>query len=414
SSSMQQDCRRDLIKHILFEAQSSAIGNNLIESYKEEFRYIDENQILTEKEKALAKKIISFNKDVENLLFEKVQKYKHEGCGRFGFTTLFCEHCARDCLINDFKNWTSGNSIVDRAIQNAQINCPIPRRVIEWVPYSDLYDIKFKTRGGFASIYTATWKKGYILSFDNDQQCFKRYGAENVILKRLKNPNADEEFLNELYSSGFRVVALGGISKDPKTGDYFLVLDQYERDLSQFIRNKYTSLKWMNVYNLFWDISTALYRIHLSNLVHRDLHPGNVLQKFDGSWRISDLVPESYLRLMCNCWKSNPEDRPNILHIVEYFYAKIKETMNNSNDVLVAIQNPPFNDSIVKSQLHEFKKFIIPGDTTQAHSTEQEIIRLIEFDKHSEEYVFISSKLHYPNNEIAGLSYKSLQDDLKL
>ncbi|CAG8721237.1 6680_t:CDS:2, partial [Gigaspora rosea] len=225
---MQQECRRDLIKRILFEAQSNAIGNNLIESYKEEFRYIDENRFLTEKEKVHAKKIINFNKDVENLLFEKGLKYKHEGCGRFGFTTLFCEHCARDCLIDNFKNWTSGNPIVDRAIQNAQINCPIPRRIIEWIPYSDLNDIKFKTRGGFASIYTATWKKGYILSIDNDQKCFKRYGTENVILKRCKISNEDEKFLNELemhiklYSSGFRVVACGGISKDPKTGDYFL------------------------------------------------------------------------------------------------------------------------------------------------------------------------------------------------
>ncbi|CAG8556138.1 9072_t:CDS:1, partial [Scutellospora calospora] len=198
SNSMQQECRRDLIKRILFEAQSNAIGNSLIESHQDEVRYIDVNQFLTEKEKAHAKKIINFNKDVENLLFEKGPKYKHEKCGRFGFTTSFCENCARDCLIDDFKNWTSGNPIVDRAIQNAQIDCPIPRRIIEWIPYNDLYDIKFKTRGGCASIYTAIWEKGYILSFDNDQKCFKRYGAENVILKRLNNSsNTDERFLNE-------------------------------------------------------------------------------------------------------------------------------------------------------------------------------------------------------------------------
>jgi len=85
------------------------------------------------------------------------------------------------------------------------------------------------------------------------------------------------------------VVACGEISKDSETVDYVLVLDHYERDLSQFLRSEYASITWLNVYELFWDITTALHKIHLSNLVHRDLHSGNVLQKFDGSWRISDL-----------------------------------------------------------------------------------------------------------------------------
>ncbi|KAF0458367.1 kinase-like protein [Gigaspora margarita] len=318
---MQQECRRDLIKRILFEAQSSTIGNNLIESYKEEFRYIDENRLLTEKEKVHAKKIINFNKDVENLLFEKGLKYKHEGCGRFGFTTLFCEHCARDCLIDNFKNWTSGNPIVDRAIQNAQINCPIPRRVIEWIPYSDLNDIKFKTRGGFASIYTATWKKG-----------------------------------------------IGMLMYEVVTG------------MPPFYDQRHENL----AINILCGIRPT----------------------------IPKGIPESYLQLMCNCWKSNPEDRPSILQIVEYFYGKIKETMKNSNDVLIAIQNPPFiNDtcSITKSQLHEFKNFIRQMDIMQVYNTGQEIVPLIEFDNLSGDYDYYNN-----NNEIAKLSYKSLQDDLKL
>ncbi|CAG8676561.1 11143_t:CDS:2, partial [Gigaspora rosea] len=122
-------------------------------------------------------------------------------------------------------------------------------------------------------------------------------------------------------------------------------------------------------------------------------------------------IPESYLQLMCNCWKSNPEDRPSILQIVEYFYAKIKETMKNSNDVLIAIQNSPFNDkcNITKSQLHEFMNFIKQMDTTQVYNTGQEIVPLIEFDNLSDDYDYYNN-----SNEIAKLSYKSLQDDLKL
>ncbi|CAG8556119.1 9071_t:CDS:2 [Scutellospora calospora] len=103
---------------------------------------------------------------------------------------------------------------------------------------------------------------------------------------------------------------------------------------------------------------------------------------------------------MCDCWKSNPNDRPSILNIVEYFYGKIKETMKNSNDSFVAIQSSTFNSSIIKSQLHKFNNFMKTRDATKE---EQE-----EFDNLSEDDNF------YNNNNELKLSYRSLQDDFEL
>src|SRR3954467_9938719 len=68
-----------------------------------------------------------------------------------------------------------------------------------------------------------------------------------------------------------------------------LVLEQMEEDLKAFISETYTTITWKTVYDLFWRILSKLYSIHEAKFVHKDLHSGNVLHRFDGAWFLADL-----------------------------------------------------------------------------------------------------------------------------
>jgi hypothetical protein len=57
-------------------------------------------------------------------------------------------------------NWTSGNNDIDDLIKNCQMESVGPNRIVEWIPYSNLQNIKFITRGGCSEIYTADWIDG--------------------------------------------------------------------------------------------------------------------------------------------------------------------------------------------------------------------------------------------------------------
>ena len=72
-----------------------------------------------------------------------------------------------------------------------------------------------------------------------------------------------------------------GITKHPNTGDYMLVLQKLQMDLRSFINQNYSTLKWKDVYQIFWRILSRILNLHKDNIVHKDLHSGNVL--FDKS-----------------------------------------------------------------------------------------------------------------------------------
>ncbi len=63
----------------------------------------------------------------------------------------------------------------------------VPSRIIEWIPYNNLQNIKYLTRGGCSEIYTADWIDGYYCEWDSNKQQSTRYGTHQVILKRLEN-----------------------------------------------------------------------------------------------------------------------------------------------------------------------------------------------------------------------------------
>ncbi|KAF0531740.1 kinase-like protein [Gigaspora margarita] len=178
-----------------------------------------------------------------------------------------------------------GNSILDSIIQKTQIAIPYPGNFPEWIPYKHICNIKYKTKGGFALIQTAKWQKGVIKDFSAAKKTFYRNRPMKVCLKHLKGSNAaDDKYMTEvqihfsLSSIPVDIAWLLGVTIDPHTKDFILVLMQEKSNLWEILsdpENKYT---WRQVYDLLLYICGTLKTMHQNDITHRDLHPGNILQ----------------------------------------------------------------------------------------------------------------------------------------
>ena len=106
----------------------------------------------------------------------------------------------RNYLKANFSNWTSGNNNIDNLMQECQMKTLDPGKVVEWIPYNRLQNIKYLTKGGCSKIYTAEWINGCYFEWDSKKQQLKRHGVvQYVILKILENvENANQNWLEEV------------------------------------------------------------------------------------------------------------------------------------------------------------------------------------------------------------------------
>jgi len=70
-----------------------------------------------------------------------------------------------------------------------------------------------------------------------------------------------------------------GLSQDPQTGNYLMVM-QYmpEGNLRHYLSSKNRELSLQDKFSQLLHIAQGLKDIHAKNLVHRDLHSGNILK----------------------------------------------------------------------------------------------------------------------------------------
>jgi hypothetical protein len=154
---------------------------------------------LTYDEKTEAIKIINADYDRDKLMYNEGTKRICEICNKECLATLFCEQCVRNYLKINFTNWTSGNDDIDKLIQKCQMKSLMPNMIVEWIPYSNLEDIKYLTKGGFSEIYTAVWIDGKYDKWDSKEQRLIKFGSMNVVLKSLKNvESANQSWFEEV------------------------------------------------------------------------------------------------------------------------------------------------------------------------------------------------------------------------
>ena len=99
----------------------------------------------------------------------------------------WCQPCDSKRFQQNFKNWTSGNSDIDKLIQESQLNAERNVEFLEWIEYDRFENIEYITKGGFGKVYKANWKDGYISSWNHETNQWKRYKNKLVALKSLNN-----------------------------------------------------------------------------------------------------------------------------------------------------------------------------------------------------------------------------------
>ncbi|EXX53936.1 polo kinase CDC5 [Rhizophagus irregularis DAOM 197198w] len=172
-----------------------------------------------------------------------------------------------------------------------------PNVIIEWIPFNNLENIKYLTKGGFSEIYTADWIDGYYKEWNSKEQQLIRFGTHAVILKELKNvENASQNWFEEAKSHltlGNKypsIVQCFGLTQNPSNGNYLLVMEKFDVNLREYLQQNHNQLTWNERIKITFSIIDKLYWIHEENSIHRDLHSGNILySQFNDNWRISDL-----------------------------------------------------------------------------------------------------------------------------
>ncbi|GBC25530.1 kinase-like domain-containing protein [Rhizophagus irregularis DAOM 181602=DAOM 197198] len=273
------------------------IYNDIIKQHKFRKQEIINDKSLNVKQKSEAINNLNGNYNFDKIRYKIGKKNFCKDCKNEYYANSYCEHCIRIYLKENFLNWTSKNDKIDNLIRECQLQSLAPNRIIEWIPYNRLKKVKYFTRGGCSEIYKANWIDGYYNKWDSKEKCLIRSGTHKVILKALKNvESANRSWFDEAVShltisnKWAEIVLCNGLTQNPENGEYMIVMERMDADLRGYLRQNNKTLTWERRIKIAFDIIEALYFIHEENVIHRDLHSGNVLY-FHGydSWYISDL-----------------------------------------------------------------------------------------------------------------------------
>ncbi|KAG9284238.1 hypothetical protein G9A89_002048 [Geosiphon pyriformis] len=288
-----------------------------------------------------------------------------------------CAACKFIFFKKFYKNFSSGNKVVDEIIKNPIYIPPNNEddsedtgslNFYDWIPWEDMSNINECGRGGFGIIYNGIVTKGLMNSYSikhhgSMEYTTKRWGTEGegnkIAIKIMKN---NEEVFKELIIQRAMFINTGhmllditsvyGITQNPETLEYGIVTDFAENgDMRKYLSTNFYSNNWVDKLTASWRIISGLEAIHSSGMVHRDLHSGNILQYYGNIVRIGDL---GLCQPVNNEATTTEEEKKGIFGVIPYIPPEVikGERFTMAGDIYsfsmllweLATGKPPFHD----------------------------------------------------------------------
>ncbi|RHZ84038.1 hypothetical protein Glove_86g125 [Diversispora epigaea] len=187
-----------------------------------------------------------------------------------------CSLCTQEHFIQEFNTWSSGNSNIDKLIQESQINSICEK--LHWIPYDNFENIEHIADGGHGSVYSAELENGIKWYWDFntlDWEC--DLIGYKVALKEMKDSSYDVAEFLKVTNKNFDFAKYYGISRNPSTQNYIIVMDSFDLDLHNALTINFWNLRWKLKIDILASIAWGLRCVHEKNLVHCDFHSGNIL-----------------------------------------------------------------------------------------------------------------------------------------
>ncbi|RGB38873.1 kinase-like domain-containing protein [Rhizophagus diaphanus] len=208
-------------------------------------------------------------------------------------------------------NWLSGNEKIDDFIQEMQFKIKTESDIIfKWVPYNQFCEIKKIGKGGFATIYSAMWRNS------NMKVALKYLDDSQILTNELLNEIKAYSTKAVHYYNG--ILKVYGISQDPDTSNYIIVLQYAEGgNFSDWLNTNenFSDFIWENRLQTLHHIANGLKEIHENQMAHRDFHTGNILVNTPF---IEKCVNRTYISDMGLCGKVGENNQNNIYGVMPY------------------------------------------------------------------------------------------------
>jgi serine/threonine protein kinase len=185
-------------------ARWALLNENFFFEIKKIFKSLVYMEFLSQKLsfKKFIRKLIKKDKNTEINTKDNIKDNIEKNCPECGKEVNifgYCEPCNSAYFRDNFAQWTSGDSNLDKLIQYSQLNANWLSKLIEWIEYSNLEDIELVAHGGFGSVYKAIWKDGLIKPCNVNKPERERCGKMEVAVKKFRNvTHVNSEFLNEV------------------------------------------------------------------------------------------------------------------------------------------------------------------------------------------------------------------------
>ncbi|CAG8676503.1 45281_t:CDS:2 [Gigaspora margarita] len=157
------------------------------------------------------------------------------------------------------RDWRSGNKIIDDLIQLIRLQYPHPAHNLNWIPYEEFANCEHIADGGFSTIYKATWT------------------TSGQTIKANWDLFSQPQFLH-----------CHGITQSPSTGDFIMVMQYAQSDLRLYLQHTDTS-SWKDKLRILKQIASGLEELHKRDLVHGNLHSGNIMKIEQSQFVIGDV-----------------------------------------------------------------------------------------------------------------------------